>query len=89
MAGSSCDVQAGSEDTEGLPEGSVFWELWVCMDYHSGEASASTLASPLAGLQLFPLSIALTYSDLLEIHGPFVSHHLRANRLSPVHCTVP
>lgn len=50
MAGGSCRVQAGSEDTEGLPEGSVFRELWLCMGYHSGKAGASTLACPLAGL---------------------------------------
>lgn len=57
MAGSSCHVQAGSEDTANLPEGSVFWELWLRMDCHSREAGASTVACPLTALQLFPSAL--------------------------------
>lgn len=52
---------------EGLPEGSVFWELWLCMDYLSGDAGAGTSACPQV-LVLVPGH----RSDLLDTDGPFV-----------------
>lgn len=64
---------------EALPEGSVFWELWLCVDYLSGDAGAGTSACP-QDLVLVPGH----RSDLLDSHGPFVPHYPRANRSSPV-----
>lgn len=52
---------------EALLEGTVFWELWLCVDYLRGDAGAGTSACP-QDLVLVPGH----RSDLLDSHGPFV-----------------
>lgn len=52
-------LQAGSGDAESLPEGSVFQELWLCMDYYSREAGVSAVTCPHLGFN-FSLSVTLT-----------------------------